>query len=576
MGKFLKSKIVWGLAFLVVVASIYFVARPKPKLEYTTFKVVREDLTQTVSATGAVRGADEIDLNFKTSGTLDEITVDVGDEVKAGEVLARLSARQLKSAVLEAKASWQSAQASLDKLIKGATPEELAVTEERVKSAEVTLNIKQKEFEDLIKKLEADEKSARDKVSDAERDLTTARDNLVRTMESELFDASKALSRVHEILIDDDAKDVLGALDSTTKDNTESSYALGITLTNKAEDSVALAKSLQTDESVKDALSDTYNALTQTSQVLSDAYIMLVNTPTSFDYSQTKLDSDKSKVSSDQATISSSISLVQTAESTWEAKQTILTTAENSLKTFLANKDSKINAAQGAVDNAKVALALAQAELNLKKAPPRQEDINQQKARVNQAYAAWQKALADLDEVTLKAPLDGIITKINYDLGEGTQPGKPVMSILGKSGLEIEVDIPESDIAKITLNQETSITLDAFGDDKVFKGQVISIDPAETIIQDVVYYKVKVAFVNPVKEIKPGMTANVDIITAKKNNVLVVPARAVKQNSEKYVDLLVNGQEVKRPVETGLRGDGGLIEITSGLKEGDEVITFKK
>ncbi len=576
MGKIFKSKIIWGLVFLVIVASIYFVARPKPKPEYTTFKVIREDLTQTVSATGAVRGADEIDLNFKTSGTLDEITVDVGDEVKAGEVLARLSARQLKSAVLEARASWQSAQASLDKLIKGATPEELAVTEEQLKSAEVTLNIKQKEFEDLIKKLEADEKSARDKVADAKRDLTTARDNLVRTMESELFDTNKALSRVHEILINDDVKNVLGALNSTTKDNTEDSYTLGISLTNKAEDSVALAKSLQTDESVNNALTDTYNALSQVSQVLSDAYIMLVNTPTSSDYSQTKLDSDKSKVSSDQATISSSISLVQTAESTWEAKQTVLTTAENNLKTFLANKDSKINTAQGAVDNAKVALALAQAELNLKKAPPRQEDINKQKARVNQAYAAWQKALADLDEVTLKAPLDGIITRINYDLGERTQPGKPVMSILGKSGLEIEVDIPESDIAKITLNQEASITLDAFGDDKVFKGQVISIDPAETIIQDVVYYKVKVAFVNPVEEIKPGMTANVDIITAKKNNVLVVPARAVKQNSGRYVDLLINGQEVERPVKTGLRGDGGLIEIISGLKEGDEVITFKK
>lgn len=576
MKKIIKSKLVWSLVFLIAAVVVYFVSRPEPKPEYTTFKVVRQDLTQTVSATGAVRGADEIDLNFETNGTLSEVMVKVGDEVKSGDVLARLSARQLENAVLEARASWQSAKATLDKLMNGASPEELAVIEERVKSAEVTLDIRKKEFNDLLSKLEADENAARDSVITAERDLKTARDNLVRIIENELFDADKALSQVHEILIQEDSKYVLGALDGLTKAKTETAYEQGIVLIEQAKKSVSTAKSSSSDEVVEMVLHDAYQALSKVGETLSAAYSMLVNTPTSYDYTQVELDSDKSKIISDQATISASISSVQTSESTWEAKQSALITAENNLEKFLANKEAQINTAQGAVDSAEAALSSAQAELTLKKTPARQEDIDQQKARVSQAYAAWQRALADLDKVTLRAPLDGTITRVNYEIGEKTDLSKPVMSILGKSGLEIEVDVPESDVAKVKLGQSATITLDAFGDDKVFSGKVIFIDPAETVIQYVVYYQVKVAFAEEVEDIKPGMTANVDILTAQKSNVLVVPAMAVKQNTEKYVNLLVNGEEVKRTVQTGLWGDEGLIEIISGLTEGEEVVTFKK
>ena len=151
----------------------------------------------------------------------------------------------------------------------------------------------------------------------------------------------------------------------------------------------------------------------------------------------------------------------------------------------------------------------------------------------------------------------------------------PVISMIGESGLEIEVDVPEADITKVKVGNEAVITLDAYGDDIKFKGNVVFIDPAETVIQDVVYYKVKVSLVdNENYEIKPGMTANVDIVTAEKDNVLVIPGRAVKQNDTKYVEVLEEGVPQRREVKVGLRGDGGLVEIISGLKEGEEVITF--
>lgn len=574
--KIIKSKIFWSLAIIVVAGVSYAAFKPEPLPEYTTVAAEKQDLVQTVSVTGTVRGADEIDLNFQTTGVLNQLSVEVGDKVEAGDVLARLSGRQLENAVLEARAAWQSAQANLDKLITGASAEELKVASERVKSAEVSLEIKQKEYQDLQVKLAADEKATRDNISNTQRDLETARASLIRTMENELFDATTALNRVYDILNDTDAQDTLGALNSLTKITASISHTAGVDKVKSAQNLAATAKLDNLDYSVEAALLATYSALSQVSTALTDTYSMLVNTPSSFDYTQTEINTDKANISSDQTIISSSVSLVQTAETTWEGKQSALNSAENSLNTLLANKDSQINTSQGAVDNAQVALALAQAEYDLKSAPARIEDLNQQKAMVAKAYAALNRAQADLAEITLTAPLSGVITVVNYDIGEKTELSRPVMAILGESGLEIEVDIPESDIAKIQLNQKASITLDAFGEEIIFPGQVTFIDPAETIIQDVVYYKVKVMFVSHSEEVKPGMTANIDIVTAEKNDVLVVPARAVKQNSIKYVDLLVNNQEVEAEVVTGLRGDGGLVEIVSGLKEGDVVITFKK
>jgi len=153
---------------------------------------------------------------------------------------------------------------------------------------------------------------------------------------------------------------------------------------------------------------------------------------------------------------------------------------------------------------------------------------------------------------------------------------------LGENNFEIEVDISEADIAKIRKDNPAEITLDAFGDEVKFPGQVYSIEPAETIIQDVIYYKVKVELSEKdevkMAGIKSGMTANVIITTSFRDNVLIMPSRAVveKNGGNKYVRVLVGKKVIEAPVEVGLRGDEGLVEVLSGVKEGDEVITFVK
>jgi multidrug efflux pump subunit AcrA (membrane-fusion protein) len=151
--------------------------------------------------------------------------------------------------------------------------------------------------------------------------------------------------------------------------------------------------------------------------------------------------------------------------------------------------------------------------------------------------------------------------------------------LLGDNQLEIEVDISETDITKISKNDEVEITLDALDENIKLYGKVYSIEPAETVIQDVIYYRVKIYFdIEDYlrNQIKPGMTANTTITTEHKEDVLIIPSRAIieKNGDGNFTRIISAGglQEVK--IITGLYGDDGLVEVVSGLTEGQEVVTY--
>ena len=121
------------------------------------------------------------------------------------------------------------------------------------------------------------------------------------------------------------------------------------------------------------------------------------------------------------------------------------------------------------------------------------------------------------------------------------------------------------------------MSFDPLYPEEIFDATVTSIDPASTVIQDVVYYRIKLQLDNLDPRLKAGMSANIDIKTMEKENVLMIPIRAVKgENGEKYVDILNESDNTtqKAKVVTGIDGDDGMLEIISGLKAGDKVVTF--
>jgi len=312
--------------------------------------------------------------------------------------------------------------------------------------------------------------------------------------------------------------------------------------------------------------------------VLDTFFLGLNATVTTADFAQPLLDSYIASVKLEQNTTNTSISALAGANQAY-------INAKNNLEVVLSTKDMQIASSQAQVDNALGAYNLAKAQYELTIAPPRAVDIAYYQAQVAQAQAAYELSIVNLDDYIIYAPIDGKIVFANYDVGEqvgmglsaSTTSSKPVFTLISQGDFEIEVDIPEADIVKVKIGNPAKITLDAYGDEVEFSGSLVAIDLASTNIQDVVYYKAKVALEKTDKEIKSGMTANVDILTAEKKDVLYVPTRAVKDrlDGSKYVQVQTATGVSEKNVVIGLRADQG-IELISGLQENEDVVTYKK
>ena len=244
--------------------------------------------------------------------------------------------------------------------------------------------------------------------------------------------------------------------------------------------------------------------------------------------------------------------------------------AEEALDTAKKSRDLAITSAENSLDAAKANLATTESSFTL----------NSKNASVDNAKANYDIALNNLSKAVLKAPVTGTIVEVNNKVGEilGTGVIKESFARIIADDYIIESNIPESDIVKLKLGQFAKVTFDALPTGDEFDAELIEINPAETVIQDVVYYGVKLRLSAVDQRLKVGMSANVDVRTNEKAEVLMIPLRAIKiTNGEKSVEILKadnTTEEVK--ITTGLEGDGGMVEAKSGLKEGDRVVTFTK
>ena len=188
-----------------------------------------------------------------------------------------------------------------------------------------------------------------------------------------------------------------------------------------------------------------------------------------------------------------------------------------------------------------------------------------------------------IGDTILYSPISGIVIKKNVEVGEITvanavTANTSVFTIAADGDLETQVNVPESDIVNVQLGQKAEVTLDALPSSEKISATVSKIEPSSTVIQDVVYYKVKLKFENQDDRFKVGMSTDADISTAEKNNVVMIPLRAVKtEGNQEYVEILKSDNTTERKnVQTGLSGDDGMVEIVSGLSGGENVVTLTK
>lgn len=253
--------------------------------------------------------------------------------------------------------------------------------------------------------------------------------------------------------------------------------------------------------------------------------------------------------------------------------------ANSSWKILIPNKSgsnytANLNTYQAAIATAEAVIAEKQAELDLKKASARQPDVDAALADMITAQAGVDMANATLEKTILRAPADGTITSVNVKVGEIPQLGKIALSLQDVSNLYLEANINESNIKSVAIGQSVVVTFDAFTGD-TYHATVSSIDPAATIENNIVNYKIK-ALLTETEGIRPGMTANMIIQTAEITQVLVIPGRVIETKDGVQTVLRITddrrNKTTSQVITTGLKGDGDLVEIQSGLGEGDRIL----
>ncbi|MDR3558037.1 MAG: efflux RND transporter periplasmic adaptor subunit [Candidatus Pacebacteria bacterium] len=252
--------------------------------------------------------------------------------------------------------------------------------------------------------------------------------------------------------------------------------------------------------------------------------------------------------------------------------QSAIDSAVASMNTALSTLNQAvgtISAADTELKNASSGFSQAENTFALQQSGSTPDAVAAQAAKVAQAEAV-------LAEDTLTSPIDGIVTQEDPNVGEYVAPGQSGFAVQN-SGFKVEAYVAEADIAKVAVGDLASSTLDAYGAYVNFPEKVVMIDPAETVLEGVPTYKVTLQFISPDSRIKSGMTSNIEILTHETDNVLEIPYRALLITSTSTDVRLVstNGLTYSSvPVTTGLKGSDGSVQILSGLKPGDKVVTY--
>ncbi|MDD3284699.1 MAG: efflux RND transporter periplasmic adaptor subunit [Patescibacteria group bacterium] len=552
-----KKIILTSLTIIIIMTIVVLVIfMKKPKIVYTTEAVQKSKLIQTVSETGTIKPADEIELNFQNIGKISKVNVKTGDKVTTDQILAELDYKDLSIRIKDANASLDIAKANLDKLKTGATSYAINVKQVSVDKAET-------EYKSALNELEEIKASVNEGSSQAETDALIS-------MDTNISKAQIAIDNIKTILDDDDAEYLFGVKETGSLYKIETSYESSKNSIINTKISINKARSTKSRSDIKIALNKTIASINSTFNTLLDGYRMLENTITSSTFTQTQLDAHKSTVSAQQTIISTALSSTQTALDNLN---------DTELNNYGAISGSQqITNAQSKVDSYYSSWQLAKAQLEELKAPARNQDVSLYEAQVRQAQSNIESIRNQIENSIIRAPIDGIITDVAYKKGEQFSSTQPAIKMLSDGKLEIEVDISESDIIKVKNDDSVEISLDALSSDQKLYGIVYDINPAETVIQDVIYYKIKIAFDIPLEleeNIKPGMTANVIIKTKEKDDVLIIPSRAIidRNGDGQFIKILENNSPKEISIKTGIYGDNGMVEVISGLNENDQIIT---
>ncbi|GAB4433436.1 MAG: efflux RND transporter periplasmic adaptor subunit [Chloroflexi bacterium OHK40] len=514
------------------------------------------NLTVTVTSSGSVQPARRRDLAFGSGGSVAELLVGPGERVEAGAPLARLDTTVLRRAVARAEVDLARAEAALAAVRDGESrPAELAEAEAAVAAAQAQL---QQARAGTAKPAE---------ILGAEADLQAARarlDALLSPPVGDLAAAEADVTRAREQL------EATRAERSAAKLAAEADVAQAANAVRAAQQAVsdqywrwqqAGAYSPRFDELKRD-----YDQAVREEQ---DAQSRLQQARAAYESAVAREIADLRRAEADLAEAEARLAALRTPD-TREV-------AEARARVDRANADLarlRQGGTPAEIAAAEAALAQAQARRDSLRAPAAPSTVAAAEAELAQARLNLEAARADLDGAVLRAPFAGIIAEVTVDEGDQVNAGAPILTVIDGRALEVTIELSEYDVQQVAVGQPAEVSFEALPG-RVFAGEVATVAQVGEQNGNLTTYAVTVRFDPEDAALKIGMTGDVAITVATRENAIQVPNRALQGEGEIH-RLRVRRQGAQEAeqvlVRTGL-SDGVMTEVLGCLPAGEQCLT---
>lgn len=489
-----------------------------------TVTVERGSIVTSITAVGSIQPGVEVGLSFELSGRVTEVLVAEGQQIKRDTALARLDTSDLDLQTKSVSASLTAVQAQLDQLLAGPRPEDVRAAEGQVASAQAALDQSLAQLEQVITATgesevvvaQANVDSARSRVTQLERQLLQAQ---AQDPTPEVTVAEIALERA-----------------KITRDETQDEY-------NKALDRP------WEDQSIRDSWAK-----------------QLEQAQLSHQQAQAQLESAQDGLRAHE------ISLLVLQAQIADARSAV-SAAEAQLASAIAGREPTRRSAEANVAAAMAQRDIAQAQLDALLAGATESEIAIAQANVDQAQTSVDSVKLSIERATLYAPFEGTIASLDVALGQSVNPQLPVITLVDNRHLSIEADVDEVDIGWLQSGQSVEITLDAFPD-RMLTGSVVAILPSGVLDMGVVSYKVTIALDTTELPLRPGMTANTEIVREQADDVIVVPNRAIwidSKSGQPFVERVDGDETTIVYIKQGISNEE-VSEVVSGLAAGDQLL----
>lgn len=605
-------------------------AREAPAQSVAVAAARRGDITETLSYSGNVQARSTVNLLPKVANRVERLPVDVGDEVKGGEVVAELERLSLDAAVQQAQAAVSVAEARLATVRAGAKPEDIAQAETAVTAALARLNqVRAGAKPEDVENLQASVDAATSQVDTTRAQLINARlaldDARLRFQQAQsglggagvreediagaaaqLDSARSRLNQVRagprpeeirgleltlekeraRLVVAEEALDACGDTKTTTRTETETKTSTETknkssktpTPTTKTDTKTKTEQRVESKPNCPDASKDQLEAAVDVQKAaIREAENNLQkarNGPTVFEVQQAEAavlvaESSLQKLRFGGTSDLLSLQLrVDQAQAEVDRLQSTLDERGAGIVSAQARLASAVNPSVHEVRVAQAAVEQAQAGVAVRQRPFTAEDIQAAAAQVEQAVAALEVQRVQALEALIKAPFDGVVSQRLVSQGAMAALNTPILTLVSRD-VEIVLQVEEAKLGRVARGQAASIAVAAYSDELI-DGLVQSVSPTADAKSRT--FAVRVWPRVQDGRLKDGMFAQVRLTSAPKQALLVPQEALVTRAGRTLAFVVQDGRARSREVQPGIN-DGKQVEIIQGLAVGDQVVT---